>query len=280
METMLNPWTLRQESARLRRSEDQPNLTTPRWTSNWINGQETMVSTSLSLIEACPSWGSARVQPSTNAVVSPGTTRVDRVLARHPQPPQPAKWVLKVETVNSSNWGFSKIVAFHDRCLSWCCCRNITCHLTAATRPGCGAEREGGRPSFFTCTAGRQRRQPQLDCGSGNPRAGFARLGPLDCGVARICHPCFQTMELCLAAWLLAQSRCWTAQQLRQPVDTGSRARESRNVTSDFFELSAKSCQQPHWTFLLVAISRLSQLLHKISSVLRWHHTCEYRQCC
>ena len=26
--------------------------------------------------------------------------------------------------------------------------KNITCHLTAATRPGCGAEREGGKPSF------------------------------------------------------------------------------------------------------------------------------------
>ena len=34
------------------------------------------------LDQPVPSWGSARVQPRTNAVVSPGTTRVDRVLAK------------------------------------------------------------------------------------------------------------------------------------------------------------------------------------------------------
>ena len=113
METI---WTVRQEPAKLRRSEDHPNLTTPKWTRNCNNGQKTTV---FSLIvkpeswpfEPCPRWGSARVQPCTNAVVSLGTTRIDRVFARPPQPPQPAKWVPKVETVCSSNWGQTKSCA-------------------------------------------------------------------------------------------------------------------------------------------------------------------------
>ena len=45
---------------------------------------------------------------SLAATVSCGTTRIDRVFARPPQPPQTAKWALQVETVNSFNWGPAK----------------------------------------------------------------------------------------------------------------------------------------------------------------------------
>ena len=52
--------------------------------------------------------GHVTTEGSLAVSVPCGTTRIDRVFARPPQPPQTAKWAVKVETVNSSNWGPAK----------------------------------------------------------------------------------------------------------------------------------------------------------------------------
>ena len=52
--------------------------------------------------------GCTTIEGSLAASVPCGTTRIDRVFARPPPPPQTAKWALNVETVNSSIWSPAK----------------------------------------------------------------------------------------------------------------------------------------------------------------------------
>ena len=106
----------------------------PKRPSNWRNGHHLLDLISLSSTmtseprpcENCASSANACARPDTKeagappgrgdvttegslaATVSCGTTRIDRAFARPPPPPQTAKWALKVETVNSSNWGSAK----------------------------------------------------------------------------------------------------------------------------------------------------------------------------
>ena len=102
----------------------------PKRLSNWLDGQHLLDLTSLSSTmtfdprpcEVSASWANACARPNVSVTGAPrdggyttiegslaasvpcGTTRVDRVLARPPPPLQTAKWALKVETANSSNW--------------------------------------------------------------------------------------------------------------------------------------------------------------------------------
>ena len=71
-----------------------------------------------------------------------------------------------------------------------CFCKNI-CHQTAVDEDRAMVPKERVESPLIPCAAGRQGRQPQLDCGSGNSRTRFAWSGPLDCRGARTCHPVF-----------------------------------------------------------------------------------------
>ena len=62
----------------------------------------------VSVAGASRDGGCITIEGSLAASVPCGTTRIDRVFARPPPPPQAAKWALKVETVNSSNSGPAK----------------------------------------------------------------------------------------------------------------------------------------------------------------------------
>ena len=122
----LCPWTLTPVMP-------QPSGSLLTWTKlgqprNWRNGQSRWELTSLSttvspapkVFSDSPRLQSACVRFDTDQnespaagvdvapVEPPARCRIDRVFARPPQQPQPAKWALKVETVNSSNWGPAK----------------------------------------------------------------------------------------------------------------------------------------------------------------------------
>ena len=126
-----------------------------------------MVSTPL-LFVSCPRWGSARVQPGTNAVVSL-STRIDPVFARPSQPLQPAKRVVKVETVDSSNWG-----------------------------PRCGAEREGGKRSFpLHCRA--TKTITAVGLRGWQSTCGIRSAWPVGLRDSKNLPPRSRTMELCLS---------------------------------------------------------------------------------
>ena len=114
------------------------------------------------------------------------------MFARPPQPSQPAKWVLEVETVDSSNWGPAKSL------LSMTGARVVLLQEHHMPPDRCDEARvwcrKRGWKSLFSPPQQRQRRQ--LQCGGGNPRA-------LDCGTARTCHPALRRWN---CAWSLC---CW-----------------------------------------------------------------------
>ena len=128
---------------------------------------------------------------------------------------------------------------------------------------------------LFSCVAGRQGRQPQLDCGVVAILVRYS-LGPAG-WTAGLQEPLTRLLDDGIVPGRLVAGIFTLLDGVAiggRPVGTGSRARDSRNVISDCFQLFANSRQQPRWMLLLVAISRLSQLSHRTWNVLQCQAWC------